>query len=76
MIYVTKTALILCWYDYWTRLVIDTFVNDNKDRAHLVIFAKHNYKVIHIAQVGDCWIINPTMGLYENNYVFMDYHIK
>ena len=41
-----------------------------------LFFAKHNYKVIHIAQVRDCWIINLTLGLYENNYVFIDYEIK
>ena len=41
----------------------------------MVIFAKHNYKDTHIAKVGDCWIFqycwifNPTLGLYVNNYV-------
>jgi len=31
----------------------------------------HNYKVAHIVQVGDCWIINPTLALYVNKYALL-----
>ena len=35
----------------------------------MVIFAEYEYKVTHIPQVGDYWILNPTSSLYVNNYV-------
>ena len=47
------------------------FGNDSKVELFRLFFAIHNYKVKHIAQVGDCWIfnpicwiLNPTLGLY------------
>ena len=33
----------------------------------MVIFTIHNYKVAHIAQMGDCWIINLIVGSYVFN---------
>ena len=38
----------------WLEMLL---VNDSKFGVLIRLFIMHNYKVTHIAQVGDCWVL-------------------
>ena len=52
----------------WLEILL---VNENKILELIRLFIMHNYKVTHIAQVGDCWVL--LYGLMCINCV-MSYH--
>ena len=42
-------------------------------KIYFDIFAIHDYKVTHIAQVGDCWILNPyRLSPYKSDQLSLD----